>query len=113
MSDYKVLGSIRSVSVGHGGYQGVQFGVVYGLGGKGWGTTDAANMVWATERTAGCKWTEADRVQALGNAMVRLMRLMETAGVKEAHDLVGKPIECTFDGPNGRLVSWRLLDEVL
>lgn len=72
------LGKIKSVHIGLGGYQGVQFGVIYELGGKGWGVSDSENMVWSTERTADCKWTERDRESA-----------------------------------HGRLISWRLLEEVL
>jgi hypothetical protein len=51
------------------------------------------------------------QLQRYGETMKRVENLLREAKVSELHDLVGKPIEVTFE--NLVLTSWRILTEVL
>jgi hypothetical protein len=105
----KELGKISAVRFGFGGYQDVQFGVAFELGGEGWGVNDFWGM-WAT-RSDNCKWTEQDRDAAWGEMLRRLVKLMLKAKITDVAKLRGVPVEVTFK--DRALVSWRALTEVL
>jgi hypothetical protein len=105
------LGKIVSVRIGRGGYQDAQLGVSFALGGDGWGVGDFWGH-WAT-RSASAEWTAESRIVVLGEIFDRLGKLISEAKVEHAQELIGRPIEATFDSPIGRLVSWRILKEVL
>ena len=66
---------------------------------------------WAIKRSDYCKWTEEDRVRQLGEMVMRLNALLQDAKVTHVGELVGVPVEVTFDGMT--LQSWRVLKEVL
>lgn len=104
------LGSIKTASFGFGGYQDAQLGLSITLGGKSWGCGDFKGA-WGIDRSEYCKWTEEDRLRSLGEACMFLRDLLRTAKVSSVADLVGIPIEATFDGT--LLQSWRILEEVL
>ena len=108
----KELGKIKSISIGYGGYQDCQFGVFIELGGKGWGVGDC-RAYWgrAIQWNKECKWTEEDRAQAFGEALAWLDDLIIQAKKRNATELVGIPVEVTFDG--NMLKSWRILTEVI
>lgn len=111
MIDY--LGKIEKLEIGRGGYQDVMFGVRVTLSGEGWGTQDFKGT-WghcmASDKTA--EW-RAGQKKVLGEAMQWLDKLCDDAKVQSAKDLVGKPVRVTFSGPNGQLVAWEILKEVL
>lgn len=107
------LGKINSIRVGFGGYQDCCFGVSFDLGSEAWGVGDFWGD-WSPSmmpRSDHAKWTEEDRKNGIADAMFKLDALLKAAKVSDVTNLVGKPIEATFDG--NLLKSWRLLTEVL
>lgn len=113
MSERKALGKIKTVTFGHGGYQGCCIGINFELGGEHWGvgagmTAWDANLIKHTEH---CKWTEADRNQEYVDIMRYVSDLLRDAKVSDIAKLQGIPIEATFDG--NMLKGWRVLKEVL
>lgn len=106
----KELGKITCVSVGFGGYQDVQFGVWFNLGGKDWGVSDGKGF-WADSPSTNCKWTKKDQDQAWADTMAYLCKLCKITGVKSVNELKGKPVEVSLE--NNTIKSWRLLTEVL
>lgn len=117
---HKELGKIESVHFGYGGYQDCQ--IVFELRLKvrtlnshkvfecGWGHLTREDLVKAGSNY---KWTHDDRIKQIGNATWEVFTLMKAAKVKSFDELVGVPIEATFDSPCGRLLSVRPLEEVL
>lgn len=104
------LGRIQKVSFGEGGYQEAMIGISFTLGGNGWGVGDFWGD-WSCDRTANTGWSEGDRIDNLGAMVMRVHGLLKQAKKHYVPDLVGVPVEATFDG--NRLVSWRVLTEVL
>lgn len=110
MGERKELGKITDATFGLGGYQECQIGFWLVLGGEGWGVT-AGSGAWSMKRTEFCKWTEQDRLESIGEAAMRLGDTLTKAHKHRVQDLVGVPVEVTFDG--SLLKSWRVLTEVL
>lgn len=106
----KELGKIQSAVFGYGGYQDAMIGVSFILSGEGWGVTDFWGD-WAVKRSDGAKWSEDDRIKLLGAMVMRLNTLLSQAKVTEVNELIGIPVEVTFE--NNTLQSWRVLKEVL
>lgn len=106
----KELGKIKTASFGWGGYQDAMLGLSVSLGGDGWGVADFWGN-WGIERSEHAKWSEEDRLRYLGEAVMRLKGILDDAKVRTVADLIGVPIEATFDGM--KLESWRVLKEVL
>lgn len=106
----KELGKIQSASFGHGGYQNAQIGVFFAFEGDGWGTGDFWGF-WNGERNEDAQWTEMDRLAALGATVMRLDQILLDAEVNSVENMVGVPVEITFD--HWKMVSWRVLKEVL
>lgn len=104
------LGKISACRFGSGGYQDACIGVSFTLSGGAWGVGDFWGA-WAIKRSDYCKWTEEDRVRQLGEMVMRLNALLQDAKVTHVGELVGVPVEVTFDGMT--LQSWRVLKEVL
>lgn len=113
MSD-KRIGKIESVRVGHGGYHDAMFGITFGLASKrdAWGVCDFwgawSQMVKHSEH---CKWTEDDRRATVGDAFLRLDKLLIESKRSTVDQLVGVPVEVEFDGMT--LKSWRVLTEAI
>ena len=110
MSERTELGQIGRCEFGLGGYQEAMIGISFTLSGKGWGVGDFWGE-WAIDRSEHAKWTEQSRIEALGNTVMRINKLLTDAKAQNVAQLVGKPIEATFDGQI--LKSWRILTEVL
>lgn len=104
------LGRITKATFGWGGYDDAMIGLSIHLGGPAWGCGDFKGA-WGTKRSERAEWSEEDRIRQLGEAVLFLRDLLTKAHVKCVCDLEGTPIEATFD--NNRLVSWRVLEEVL
>lgn len=104
------LGRIQKASFGWGGYQDVMIGLSITLGGKAWGVSDFKGT-WGTDRTERTEWSEEDRLRQLGEACMFLKDLLQKTKKQSVEELVGTPIEATFDG--NMLKSWRVLEEVL
>lgn len=114
MAIEKQIGKIERFSVGHGGRDDVMFGVSVTLSGPGWGVSDFKG-VWSPAAFGPppdyAKWNEEDRDRDISATFRWLDQLLKDAKVKDVRDLVGKPIEATFD--DQLLKSWRILTEVL
>ena len=106
----KELGKISHASFGWGGYQEAQLGLslTFTMKGSGVGTFVGA---WGIERSEYAKWTEEDRLRQLGEAVMKLGSMLSKAHKADVTELVGVPVELTFDG--NMLHDWRLLEEVL
>lgn len=107
----KELGKITAATFGLGGYQDVQIGFWLTLGGEGWGVQGSGGGAWALDRDEHCKWTEEDRTASLAAAAMKLADTLKKAKKFAVQDLVGVPVEVTFDG--NVLKDWRVLTEVL
>ena len=107
----KRIGKIHSISFGMGGYDDAMIGVSVTLSGDGWACGDFRGT-WAV-RPASAKWTEESQKMFLGGAVLWLRDLLNESKKKNLADLLHVPIEATFEGPNGKLISWRILTEVL
>lgn len=103
------LGKITKASFGAGGYDDAMTGVSFTLGGESWGVSDFWGT-WSTHN-ARCQWTVDEQLRIWGETVARLRDLLAAAKVKSVADLVGKPVEVTFNG--NVLASWRILTEVL
>jgi hypothetical protein len=106
----KVLGKIAYARFGWGGHENAMLGlsISFSMKGTGVGTFDGA---WGIEWSEQVKWTEESRLTSLGKVTMRLGALLKMINKLDAKDLVGTPVELTFDGT--RLVEWRILEEVL
>lgn len=78
--------------------------------GPGWGCGKFDGQ-WGIERSDGAKWTEDDRIRTLGEMCMRLKNILEKAKVQHVDQIVGIPVEVSFDGMT--LKEWRVLEEVL
>lgn len=113
MSETRIeLGKIAKATFGMGGYRDAMFGLSVMLEGQSWGAGDFKGF-WSQsiEHNQNCKWTEDDRSKAYSDTCRFLDELLRKAKRKYVAELVGVPVEATFDGM--RLVSWRVLEEVL
>lgn len=106
----KELGKISAASFGWGGYQDCQVGLSLSFSMKGSGVNDFKGA-WGTKHSEHCKWTEQDRLTELGKTAMELAGYLQKINGKDVSDLVGTPVELTFDG--NLLKEWRILDEVL
>lgn len=109
----KKIGKIESVNLGMGGYQDAMIGFNFTLGSESehWGVNTEWQGHWAIERSEHAKWTEEARIEALGKAFQYLGRLLHDAKKTNVNQLVGVPIEATFEGMV--LKDWRILKEVI
>lgn len=105
------LGKISHVYCGFGGYQDAQLGYGFVIEGEGWGVTTPFEGHWRIERTNHAQWTEEDRINALGQAFLKLGNILRDAKKTDVSQLVGTPVEATFE--NNQLVTWRVLKEIL
>lgn len=104
------LGRIQKIDFGMGGYQDAQFGLSVTLGGDSWAVGDFWGH-WSMAPTAGAQWTVEDQSRTFSDVSRRILALLQDAKVDTVAKLAGKPIEAAFDG--NKLVSWRILKEVL
>lgn len=107
----KELGKITAATFGLGGYQDCQIGFWLTLGGNGWGVNANHGSAWALDRDERCKWTEGERREALADSAWKLAETLKQAKKMRVQDLVGVPVEVTFEG--NALKDWRVLTEVL
>jgi hypothetical protein len=110
VGDRKELGKISSARFGWGGYQDAMLGLSLTFTMKGAGVNTFVGA-WGIDRSEYAKWTEADRLTQLGEAVMKLGKMLSTAHKTDVSELVGVPVELSFDG--NLLKDWRLLDEVL
>ena len=106
----KELGKIQAATFGWGGYQDAQFGFSVTLAGEAWGV-GSFRGAWGIARSDHAQWTEEDRLRELGETALYVRDLLKAAKKQHVAQLVGVPIEATFDG--NLLKDWRVLTEVL
>ena len=109
---HKELGKITSVRFGMGGYQDAQFGIWFTFGNDGWGV-GSGEGVWSSKPSKCAKWTEADRLKLISEIALKINDWLIEAKVDSVEKLKGIPVEITFDSPHGKMLSWRILTEVL
>ncbi len=103
------LGRITKATFGFGGYDDAMVGMSVTLGGDSWGVGDFRGT-WA-DRTSRAEWTVDDQRGHFADAVIWLRDTLKAAKKRHVAELVGTPIEATFEG--NRLTSWRVLTEVL
>lgn len=105
----KMLGKIRRVQFGFGGYDNAMVGFSFDLSGESWATGD----FWGTwaRRSETAQWTEESQIKIFGDNAARVRDMLADAKVKSLDELTGVPVEVTF--LDQRLHSWRVLKEVI
>jgi len=103
----KSLGKIESCKFGT---SDAMIGMFFSFTGDGWGVSDFWGD-WNIPHSERCQWTEKQRITRLGEMVMRLNTILEQAKCTDIKQLVGKPVEVTFDG--NMIKSWRILTEVL
>lgn len=103
----KKLGKIQAVNLG---LSEGQLGLQFTLGDGSWGVCAQWKGAWH-KRSEQAKWTVEDQKRVLGETFLYLGDLLAAAKKKDVSELVGVPIEATFDGM--MLKEWRVLTEVL
>jgi len=101
---------ISRAEFGYGGYQDAMVGVDFTFSSPGCGCGDFWGT-WAIERSEHAKWTEQSRIDTLGGVVMRLAKILDQAKKRHVGELVGVPVEVTFEG--NALKSWRVLTEVI
>lgn len=109
----KELGKITRAEFGFGGYQECEFGLWLTLSGKSWGVTAKISGGWmhSMKPDKDTKWTEESRAKDYAEMATAISDLLTTAKIQSISQLIGLPVEATFDGLT--LQSWRILTEVL
>lgn len=110
MIEQKKLGYIARAVFGHGGYQDAQVGFGLEFRGDGWGVSWWLGA-WAMKPPANAHWSADENLLKLGEAAWKLHETLTQARRHDVRELVGVPVEVTFDG--NALKSWRVLKEVL
>jgi hypothetical protein len=109
LTERKELGCIRNATFGYGGYQDAMFGFGVTLAGEAWGVSDFTGS-WP-KRPARASYTAEEHQASLLEGVTRLHETLRAAKRQHVAELVGTPIEATFEG--GTLKSWRVLTEVI
>lgn len=117
---HKEIGKITRAKFGLGGYQDCQVVFEFQLGGSGWGTCYTYECHWGhvseedlKKPDSNYKWTHEQRIESIGKQAWEVIKLMKSAKVDSLDKLNGLPIEATFEGPCGRILSFRILTEVI
>lgn len=103
------LGKISAIKVGlDDGWLGIKFV----LEGTGWGvtTSNPNGGAWFI-RPPHAKWSVEEQKTRLGEDLLYIGQLLTDAKVTDINNLIGKPIQATFNG--SVLCNWRILTEVL
>jgi len=106
----KELMKITRATFGFGGYDDAQFGLSLSFEGKGCGT-DTFIGAWSFPPSEHAQWTVADQSQLFADAVRLLVSTLTDAKKKHVGELVGVPVEVTFEG--NMLKEWRVLTELI
>lgn len=113
MSDeIKRLGKITQIRFGFGGYQDAQFGLDLHFGGDGWGVAWFEGF-WAEPPSGHAQWTLADQDTKFAKVVRKVRDTLRAAHKEHVGELLGVPVELTFDRSGSTLKHWRILTEVL
>jgi hypothetical protein len=100
----KELGKIEKCFIGFGGYQDAMFGMTFILTTNQGSIQDFINSGFVDSK----KINTSDIKVKLVDSMIQLL---SEAKVNYFNELINKPVELTLD--QNKLVSWRILTEVL
>lgn len=105
------IGKITEAEFGIGGYNDAQIGLslTFGSRKESWGCGSFSGF-WA-DRPDRAQWSEADQAARFAETMRLLRDTLRAANKQHVAELVGVPVECTFDG--NILKSWRVLEEAI
>lgn len=109
---HKELMKISSIKFGMGGYQDAQMGIWIDFTGKN-SHAGTGKGFWTCAWTPSTKWTDVERIEFLGKIVLEIAQWLEDAKVQSIDQMVGIPVEVTFEDIFGPLKSWRILTEVL
>lgn len=104
------LGKISHIRFGRGGYDDAMFGLSITFKFQSGGVQEFIGT-WDFEPDDNCKWTREDQTKHFADVCRKVAEMLRQTQKKDVYELVGTPVSLTFDGM--RLVSWRILDEVL
>lgn len=107
MPQEKTLAKITKAELGHDGDGRFGLNLVFTGSGIGCGTFEGT---WA-QRSEHAQWSLADQAKAFADVMYLLRDTLTKAKRRHADQLVGVPVELTFEG--NMLRSWRVLEEVI
>lgn len=108
----KMLGRISAAKFGFGGYQDAMIGLSLTFQGDGWGSATFEGS-WSSPPSTHAKWSVAEQEAQWVKAVRVLLDTLTASKKDHVAQLVGVPVEVTFDSPLGRLQSWRVLTEVV
>jgi hypothetical protein len=108
----KMIGKIKSVRFGNGGYDDTMLGISFDLGSdkESWGVWDFKGT-WNFPPDKNAKWTTESQTILWGEMVRWIGELLRDAKVSDIQKLVGKPVEVTFE--SNTIKSWRLLTEAI
>jgi hypothetical protein len=110
MAERTELGRIAKATFGFGGYDDAMMGLSLTFSGDSWGCSHFEGT-WASAPSERALWTLADQDQQWAGAVRLLRDTLKAAKRSHVADLVGVPVECTFE--RNTLKSWRVLTEVI
>lgn len=108
------IGKIHSIKIGFADYKDCQLGIsviIFG-GGKDLFALFDFKGFWSGLPDSNAQWTIQDQRNALGDALLWLGEILKLTGKKTVEELVGVPVEVTFED-NMVMKSWRVLEEVI
>jgi hypothetical protein len=109
----KKLGKIDTVTFGYCGYDGAMIGLYLRFSMSDSGSVAWSRATWAADPSPSANWTKESRIQFWGELVLFIRDTLDAAKKRDVQDLVGVPVELTFEYELGRLTSWRVLTEVL
>lgn len=106
------IGKIADISIGFGGYQDAQFGLTVTLASEpdAWAVTSFIGF-WSGDPSKHAAWTVSDQDAGHARMCRRVIELLVGARRQRVADLVGLPIQATFN--ESALVAWRILTEAV
>lgn len=112
----KKIGKITQVRFGTGGYQDAAFGLSLTFESKkgAWSVSAFVSGGWmpgVIDPDKSAKWTEQDRRKTMADLCYKMAETLRAAEVNDISELVGKPVEVTFD--SNMLKDWRILTEAI
>lgn len=104
-----MLGKIKNCYFGIGGYQDAMVGFTFALSTKEGDCVDFWGY-WSYQLDDE-DLSKNIKKELFGDAVIKVSNILSDAKKKLLNELIGVPVEIEFD--RGRLVSWRILTEVL
>lgn len=100
----KQLGKIEKCFIGFGGYDDAMFGITFIFTTQIGSVQDFINTGFVDSKKLDTDLVKVKFVDSI-------IQILKEAKINHVNELINKPVEILFD--NNRLVSWRILTEVL